>query len=117
MGAKGGDEIVDLVRGALPRELGQKVQHVSHVVDQFIITCSSEVRHQSGDHLLGLCIFPVTNTVCFEFKRLINEVEAAAAAADATGTNLRSESLDLVMTPDVGVHLSASAMPRSPATA
>jgi hypothetical protein len=34
--------------------------------------------------------------------KLIDEVEAAAAAADATATNLRSDSLDLVLTPDIG---------------
>ncbi|OJU24194.1 MAG: hypothetical protein BGN91_00930 [Nitrobacter sp. 62-13] len=34
--------------------------------------------------------------------KLIDEVEAAAAAADVTATALRSESLDLVLTPDVG---------------
>ncbi|MEH6950711.1 hypothetical protein V4R08_05100 [Nitrobacter sp. NHB1] len=36
------------------------------------------------------------------WTKLIDEVEAAAAAADATATNLRSESLDLVSMPDIG---------------
>jgi hypothetical protein len=35
-------------------------------------------------------------------SKLIDQVEAAAAAADVTATALRSESLDLVLTPDVG---------------
>lgn len=37
-----------------------------------------------------------------ELTKLIREVEAAATAADATATNLRSEALDLVLTPDLG---------------